>query len=194
MFKIAVLVSGGGSNLQSILDSKNHKKKYEVIYVIADRECYGIERAKKLGIETKVFDRRKNKNLISDKIHNFLDKDVDLVVLAGFLSILEGNFIEERRKKIINIHPSLLPKFGGSGMFGMKIHRAVMESKEKESGCTVHYVDGGVDTGEIIEQRKVKVKKGDTADTLQQRVLIEEHKLLPEAIERIVMGSVFKYI
>jgi phosphoribosylglycinamide formyltransferase-1 len=183
MFKIAVLVSGGGSNLQAILDNKNHRKLYEVAYVIADRECYGIERGKQSGIETKIFDRKIFKGTISHEIHNFLGDKVDLVVLAGFLSILEGKFIEERREKIINIHPSLLPKFGGPGMFGMRIHRAVIENKEKESGCTVHYVDSGVDTGKIIEQIKVKVEEGETPESLQKKVLVEEHRLLPRAIE-----------
>ena len=186
MFKIAVLVSGGGSNLQAILDSENHKKLYEVSCVIADRECYGIERAKAQGIDTKIFDRKIFKKTISHEIHKFLGDKVDLVVLAGFLSILEGDFIEERRGKIINIHPSLLPKFGGPGMYGMNIHRAVIESKEKESGCTVHYVDSGVDTGEIIEQVKVRVGEDDTPETLQKKVLVEEHRLLPRAIEKII--------
>ncbi|RUA08115.1 MAG: phosphoribosylglycinamide formyltransferase [Fusobacteria bacterium] len=185
MFKIAVLVSGGGSNLQSILDNENHGKLYKVTHIIADRECFGIERGKQFGIEGKIFDRKLYKENISDEIHNFLGDKVDLVVLAGFLSILEGKFIEERKEKIINIHPSLLPKFGGPGMFGMRIHRAVIESKEKESGCTVHYVDSGVDTGKIIEQIKVKVEEDDTPETLQKKVLVEEHKLLPKAIEKL---------
>jgi len=186
MFKIAVLVSGGGSNLQAILDSENHKKLYEVVCVVADRECYGIERAKERGIETKIFDRKIFKKTISHEIHEFLGDRVDLVVLAGFLSILEGQFIDERKEKIINIHPSLLPKFGGPGMFGMRIHRAVIEGKEKKSGCTVHYVDGGVDTGKIIEQVEVEVGGEDTPETLQKKVLVEEHKLLPRAIKKII--------
>ena len=186
MFKIAVLVSGSGSNLQSIIDSKGHKKKYEITYVIADRECYGIERAKKYKIKTQILDRKIYKKNISDEIHSFLEDKVDLVVLAGFLSILEGKFIEDRKGRIINIHPSLLPKYGGAGMFGMNIHRAVIENEEKESGCTVHYVDSGVDTGEIIEQRKVLVEGDDTVEILQKKVLIEEHKLLPKAIIKII--------
>jgi len=189
MFKIAVLVSGGGSNLQSILDSDNHGKLYKVTHVIADRECFGIKRVESYGIEGKIFDRKIYKENISDEIHKFLGDKVDLVVLAGFLSILEGKFIEERKEKIINIHPSLLPKFGGPGMFGMRIHRAVVDSKEKESGCTVHYVDSGVDTGEIIEQKIVKLDKDETPESLQKKVLVEEHKLLPKAIERIIEMS-----
>ncbi|MCS5422655.1 MULTISPECIES: phosphoribosylglycinamide formyltransferase [Psychrilyobacter] len=187
MFKIAVLISGGGSNLQSIIDTiSTSKAEYEISCVIADRECYGIERAENNHIETKIFDRKILKKDISKKIDEYLGDRVDLVVLAGFLSILDENFINNRRGRIINIHPSLLPKFGGPGMFGIRIHKAVIEAKENESGCTVHYVDAGVDTGEIIEQRKVKVEAEDTAETLQKKVLMEEHKLLPKAISLLV--------
>lgn len=187
MFKIAVLISGGGSNLQSIIDTiSTSKVGYEISCVIADRECYGIERAGKNNIETKIFDRKILKKGISKKIDEYLDNKVDLVVLAGFLSILDEDFINKRRGKIINIHPSLLPKFGGPGMFGMGIHRAVIEAKEYESGCTVHYVDAGIDTGEIIEQSKVKVGPNDTAEILQKKILVKEHKLLPKAIEQVL--------
>lgn len=187
MFKIAVLISGGGSNLQSIIDNVSTSKvEYEISCVIADRKCYGIERAEQSNIVTKIFDRKILKKDISKKIDEYLEKKVDLIVLAGFLSILDENFINNRRGRIINIHPSLLPKFGGSGMFGMKIHRAVIEAKESESGCTVHYVDVGIDEGEIIEQIKVKVDPEDTAEILQKKVLVEEHKLLPRAIERVL--------
>ena len=187
MFKIAVLVSGGGSNLQSIIDTiSTSKVGYEISCVIADRECYGIERAKKNNIETKIFDRKILKKDISKKIDEYLGDKVNLVVLAGFLSILDEEFINKRRRRIINIHPSLLPKFGGPGMFGMRIHRAVMEAKEFESGCTVHYVDAGIDTGEIIEQKKVKIEVDDTAETLQKKILVEEHKLLPKAIRKLM--------
>ena len=178
MFKIAVLISGGGSNLQSIIDTISASKAgYEISCVIADRECYGIERAENNNIETKIFDRKTLKKDISKKIDEYLRDRVDLVVLAGFLSILDEDFINNRRGRIINIHPSLLPKFGGSGMFGMRIHRAVIKAKEGESGCTVHYVDAGVDTGEIIEQSRVKVEAEDTAETLQRKVLAEEHRI-----------------
>jgi len=187
MFKIAVLISGGGSNLQSIIDTVSTSKvEYEISCVIADRECYGIERAEQNNIVTKIFDRKILKKDISKKIDEYLGNRVDLVVLAGFLSILDEDFINNRKGRIINIHPSLLPKFGGPGMFGMKIHRAVIEAQESESGCTVHYVDAGIDTGEIIEQIKVKVDLEDTAEILQKKVLVEEHKLLPKAIEQVL--------
>ncbi|MEI6857115.1 phosphoribosylglycinamide formyltransferase [Psychrilyobacter sp.] len=187
MFKIVVLISGGGSNLQSIIDTVSTSKVgYEISCVIADRECYGIERAQNNHIETKIFDRKILKKDISKKIDEYLGDGIDLIVLAGFLSILDEEFINNRRGRIINIHPSLLPKFGGPGMFGMRIHRAVIEAKEYESGCTVHYVDAGVDTGEVIEQNRVKVEAEDTEETLQKKVLVEEHKLLPKAIEQVL--------
>ena len=111
---------------------------------------------------------------------------MDLIVLAGFLSIIDEEFVEKWKGKIINIHPSLLPKFGGPGMYGIKVHEAVLAAGEKESGCTVHYVDNGVDSGEIIFQVKVPVMEGDTAEILQKRILVEEHKLLPKSISKII--------
>ena len=190
MFKIAVLISGGGSNLQSIIDTiAVSKAGYMIDCVVADRECYGIERAEKNNIETKIFDRKILKKDISKKIDEYLGDRVDLVVLAGFLSILDEDFINNRKGRIINIHPSLLPKFGGPGMFGMRIHRAVIEARESVSGCTVHYVDAGIDTGEIIEQSKVNIEADDTAETLQKKVLVEEHKLLPRAISKLMKNN-----
>lgn len=114
------------------------------------------------------------------------EKGVDLIVLAGFLSIIDEEFVEKWKGKIINIHPSLLPKFGGPGMYGIKVHEAVLAAGEKESGCTVHYVDSGVDSGEVIFQVKVPVLEGDTAEVLQKRILVEEHKLLPKSISKII--------
>lgn len=195
MFKIAVLISGGGSNLQTIIDTVSTSKvKYEISCVIADRECYGVERAKQNKIETKIFDRKILKKDISKKIDKYLGNRIDLIVLAGFLSILDEEFINNRKERIINIHPSLLPKFGGPGMFGMRIHRAVIEAKESESGCTVHYVDAGVDTGEILEQINVVVDPEDTAEILQKKVLVEEHKLLPKVIEQVLYNFKLKVV
>jgi len=109
-----------------------------------------------------------------------------LIVLAGFLSILDENFVNKWNKKIINIHPSLLPRFGGKGMYGIKVHEAIIAVGDEVSGCTVHYVDATIDTGETILQSKVKVSPEDTPETLQQKVLIEEHRLLPLAISKII--------
>lgn len=188
MFKIAVMVSGGGSNLQSIIDkSKNGELNCEIACVIGDRPCYGVERAAEQGIESCVIDRKVYKKELCKEIDKVLStKGVELIVLAGFLSIIDEEFVNKWKGKIINIHPSLLPKFGGPGMYGIKVHEAVLAAGEKESGCTVHYVDTGVDSGEIILQVKVPVLEGDTPEVLQKRVLVEEHKLLPNSIAKII--------
>ena len=188
--RIAVLVSGGGSNLQSIIDNiEKGNLNCEISYVIADRECYGLERAEKHGIKNILLDRKVLKEKLSDEISNVLENDdekTDYIVLAGYLSILSPEFIKKWSRKIINIHPSLLPKFGGKGMYGMNVHRAVIEAKETESGCTIHFVDTGVDTGEIILQIKVPVLSDDTPEVLQKRVLEKEHVLLIEGIKKLL--------
>lgn len=190
MLNIAVFVSGGGSNFQSIIDRINDGNlPCKIQCVIADRECYGLERARDNGIETYLLDRKQLKKNLSKEIDAILDGKVELIVLAGFLSILDSDFTKKWSKKIINIHPSLLPKFGGPGMYGIKIHQAVVAAGEKESGCTVHYVDAGVDTGEIIYQEKVSVLETDTPETLQKKVLEIEHRLLPQAIMDIAEGN-----
>ena len=188
--RIAVLVSGGGSNLQSIIDNiEQGNLNCEISYVITDRECYGLERAEKHGIKNVLLDRKVLKEKLSDEISDILendDKKTDYIVLAGYLSILSPEFIKKWSRKIINIHPSLLPKFGGKGMYGMNIHRAVIEAKETESGCTIHFVDTGVDTGEVILQMKVPVLSDDTPEILQKRVLEKEHVLLIEGIKKLL--------
>ncbi|WP_127836722.1 phosphoribosylglycinamide formyltransferase [Clostridium prolinivorans] len=187
MLKIAVLVSGNGTNLQAIIDSiESGYLNCSIEMVISDREgIFGIERAKIKGIKTYVVDRKIYKNTLSSKILDLTLGKVDLIVLAGFLSILDKNFIECFRNKIINIHPSLIPAFCGPKMYGIKVHEKAVEYGVKYSGCTVHFVDEGTDTGAIIAQRVVPVYPEDTADILQQRVLLEEHKLLPEVIKLI---------
>ena len=188
MFKIGVLVSGGGSNLQSIIDkSKSGELQCKVEVVIGDRECYGVERAKEAGIDGYTLDRKVLKKELCREIDKIVsEKGIDLIVLAGFLSIIDEEFVNKWKGRIINIHPSLLPKFGGPGMYGIRVHEAVLKAGEQESGCTVHYVDTGVDSGEIIAQKRVKVLEGDTPEILQKRALVEEHKLLPESIAKII--------
>lgn len=188
MFKIGVLVSGGGSNLQSIIDkSKSGELQCKVEVVIGDRECYGVERAKEAGIDGYTLDRKVLKKELCREIDKIVsERGIDLIVLAGFLSIIDEEFVNKWKGRIINIHPSLLPKFGGPGMYGIRVHEAVLKAGEQESGCTVHYVDTGVDSGEIIAQKRVKVLEGDTPEILQKKVLVEEHKLLPESIAKII--------
>ena len=188
MFKIGVLVSGSGSNLQAILDNINEGKlKCAVDVVIADRPSYGLERAKSQGIKGTLLDKKIYKENLFDEIDNILSyRKINLVVLAGFLSILNEDFVNKWNRKIINIHPSLLPRFGGKGMYGLRVHEAAIAVGDIVTGCTVHYVDASIDTGEIILQREIIIDSDDTPETLQQKVLVEEHKLLPLAISKII--------
>ena len=185
--RIAVFVSGSGSNLQSIINNiENGTLNCEISYVIADRECFGLERAEKHGIKNIMLDKELFGKNLSDEINAILENDTrktDYIVLAGYLSILSESFINKWARKIINIHPSLLPKYGGKGMYGIKVHKAVIANNEKESGCTIHFVDNGIDTGEIITNVKVPVYENDTPEILQKRVLEKEHILLIEGIK-----------
>lgn len=188
MFNIAVLISGGGSNLKSLID--NQKEYYKINVVIADRDCGGLNIAREANIDAVLIDRKEYREKLSQKIDEELKKyNIDLIVLAGYLSIVDSNFISKWKNKIINIHPSLLPKFGGKGMYGMKVHEAVIKNKEKESGCTVHYVTEMVDGGDIIMQNKVDVLEDDTPEILQKRVLVEEHKILPATVIKLASQS-----
>lgn len=180
MFKIAVLVSGGGSNLQAILDAidSGYLADVEVSYILADRDCYALERAKQYGIESHILKKA--------ELFSFLEgKDLDLIVLAGYLSIIPAELIQAWENRIINIHPALLPKFGGKGMHGIHVHEAVIAAKEEKSGCTVHYVTEQIDSGEILGQEIVEVYPDDTASSLQERVLEKEHLLLPRVIRKL---------
>ena len=188
MFKIAVLISGGGSNLQSLIDAAAAGRlgDAEICIVISDRPAAGLDRAADAGIKTELADRKTLKGGLSGRIMEMIPYDTDLIVLAGYLSILSSAFVEKWKGKIINIHPALLPEFGGRGMYGMNVHRAVLEAGREKSGCTVHYVEAGVDTGETILQREVPVMPGDSPEILQKRVLTEEHIALPEAVRKII--------
>ncbi|WP_295156111.1 phosphoribosylglycinamide formyltransferase [uncultured Brachyspira sp.] len=183
MFRIAVLISGGGSNLKSLIESQDNNY-YKIDVVIADRVCGGLNIAENAGIKAILIDRKIYKKELFEKIDEEL-YNIDLIVLAGFLSIADSNFISKWTNKIINIHPSLLPKYGGKGMYGINVHKAVIQNNEKESGCTVHYVTDTIDGGDIIMQSKVEVKENDTPEILQKRVLREEHKLLPSAVKKL---------
>ena len=191
MFKIAVLVSGGGTNLQEIIDNiENKRLNCKSEYIIADRDCYSLERGRKYNIKSVLLDKKEYGNKLSNEINKVLENKVDLIVLAGYLSIIDKDFISNWNNKIINIHPSLLPKYGGKGMYGMNVHEAVIANKEKKSGCTVHFVDVDIDTGKILLQRKVDVSNNETPESLQKKVLKEEHQLLIEAIEKVISDSV----
>ena len=189
MLKVAVLVSGGGSNLQSILDYEQDSFKVEM--VIGSKEgIYGLERAENAGIPTYVVSRKEYGNETSNKILELTKGKVDLIVLAGYLSILDGEILKVFKDRIVNIHPSLIPSFCGDKMYGMHVHNAVRASGVRFTGCTVHFVNEEVDGGAIILQEAVPVYFEDTAEDIQKRVLVEEHKMLPRAIDLISRGKV----
>lgn len=192
MFKIAVLVSGGGTDLQSIIDAVENKKlNVKIEMVIGSRDnIYALERAKKHNIQTFVVSRCEYGEEASDKILELTKGKVDLIVLAGFLAILDGEILKEFDNKIINIHPSLIPAFCGPGMYGIKVHEAAIKSGVRFSGCTVHFVNSEVDGGAILLQEVVPVCFEDDAETLQKRILEKEHILLPQAIKLISEGKV----
>jgi len=192
LLKIAVLISGSGSNLQAIIDNiESGYLNCSIEAVISDKkEVYGIDRAKSKNINTYVVDKKLYGTKLSDEILKILNGKVDLIVLAGFLSILQGEILELFKDKIINVHPALIPAFCGDGMYGIKVHKKAIEYGVKVSGCTVHFVDAGTDSGPIIVQRVVEVYGEDRASDLQKRVLDEEHKALSEAIKYISEGRV----
>ncbi len=192
MFKIAVLVSGGGTDLQSIIDVVENKKiECSIEMVIGSKEgIYALERAENHNIPTYVVSKKEYKDKSSDKILELTKGKVDLIVLAGYLAILDGEILKEFNNKIINIHPSLIPAFCGSGMYGLKVHESVIKSGVKFSGCTVHYVNSEVDGGAILLQDIVPVYFEDDAESLQKRILEKEHILLPKAIKLISEGKV----
>ena len=189
MLKIAVLVSGGGSNLQSILDYEQDSFKVEMVIGSKDG-IYGLERAKNAGVPSYVVSRKEYGDEVSNKILELTKGKVDLIVLAGYLSILDGEILKEFKDRIINIHPSLIPSFCGDKMYGMHVHNAVRASGVRFTGCTVHFVNEEVDGGAIILQEAVPVYFEDTAEDIQKRVLVEEHKMLPRAIDLISRGKV----
>ena len=180
--KVAVLVSGGGTNLQALIDKEADGQipDAHIVKVIASREdAFALERAAKAGIETAV---AKEPQQVMEELQK---SGADMIVLAGYMKVLPKEIIERYRNKIINIHPSLIPKYCGKGFYGKRVHKAVLEGGEKESGATVHFVDEGVDTGEIILQEKVPVLEGDTPDELAARVLKVEHRILAEGLNQV---------
>ena len=184
---IAIFASGSGSDMQSVIDATlSGQINGQVVAVVTNKQdIYAIERAKKHSIDHKTFSLSdyENNEERDRAIVNFLKPyNIDLIVLAGYLAIVTPVLVDEYKDRIINIHPSLIPNHCGKGMYGIRVHRSVLESGDKVSGCTVHFVDHGADTGKIIKQVKVPVEAGDTPESLQSRVLEEEHKLLPEVV------------
>jgi len=197
--RIAVFVSGGGTNLQALIDSQfNGKIKHgEICLVLASKPgVYALERAKNAGIESVVVCRKdfSDTQSFEDKISDELLKhEIDFIVLAGYLSILSENFTSKWPNRIVNIHPSLIPSFCGKGMYGLKVHEAALEKGVKVTGATVHFVNEIPDGGNIILQKAVLIKDGDTPEILQKRVMEQaEWKLLPKAVEMIAKDIVNK--
>lgn len=193
--KIGILISGGGTNLQSLIDNiKNEYINGEIKLVVSNKkEAYGLERAKKEGIETLYIDRKSfnSEDEYNEKIiEEFKDRNIELVVLAGYLRVLSKEFVKAYKGRIINIHPSLIPSFCGRGYYGEKVHREVLKYGVKVTGATAHFVDEGTDTGPIILQKVVEVKDNDTVEQLKERVLKVEHEILPEAVKLFCDGRI----
>ena len=192
MTRIAVLVSGGGTNLQALIDAERGGiiKSGEIAIVISSRpDAYALERARAAGIDTAVACRRTlgSREAFEGRIRSLLDEyKIDLVVLAGFMSILSEDFTRAYQKRIINVHPSLIPSFCGEGFYGLRVHEAALEYGVKVTGATVHFVNEIPDGGEIIMQKAVEIEEGDTPEILQKRVMQEaEWKILPSAVEKV---------
>lgn len=186
---IAVLVSGGGTNLQALIDAQasNIINSGEIKLVISNKEgAYALERAKKAGIKTAVIKKITQEEFESNIIKTLEENEIELIVLAGFMCILSESFTSRYPKRIINVHPSLIPSFCGAGFYGLRVHEAALGYGVKVTGATVHFVNEIPDGGEIIMQKAVYIEEGDTPEILQKRVMEEaEWKILPEAVEKI---------
>ena len=192
MLRVAAFVSCGGTNLQAIIDAQaaGTIRDAKVELVISNvSTAYALERAKNAGIKTAVIRKKDFENAAQWEdalVKELKDNRIDLIVLAGFMSILSENFIKQFPNKIINVHPSLIPSFCGEGMYGLHVHEAALAKGVKVTGATVHYVNEIVDGGEIIAQKAVEVLRGDTPETLQKRVMEKaEWIILPRAIQTI---------
>ncbi|MGN0474922.1 MAG: phosphoribosylglycinamide formyltransferase [Acutalibacteraceae bacterium] len=197
MLNIAVFVSGGGTNLQAMIDAQDRGeiKNGKITYVLASNEkAYAIERAKKAGIESEVVSRKAyatSEEYDAAILAALENRNIDLIVLAGFLSILGPTVIEKYRNKIINIHPSLIPLFCGDGFYGKKVHTAVLASGMKVTGATAHFVNEITDGGAIILQKPVMIEQGDNEDILQYRVMRQaEWEILPKAVSLFCEGRI----
>ena len=197
MLNIAVFVSGGGTNLQALIDAQDRGeiKNGKITFVLASNEnAYALERAKKAGIPSVVVNRKSysTKDEYDKAVLQALDgKNIDLIVLAGFLSILGEELVNTYKNRIINIHPSLIPLFCGDGFYGKKVHTAVLNSGMKVTGATAHFVNEITDGGAIILQKAVPIEQGDNEDILQYRVMCQaEWEILPKAVSLFCQGRI----
>ena len=195
MKKIAVFASGGGTDFQSIIDANESEQFCKIEYLVASKpEIGSIDRAKKHGINTLVYDKiAETKEEFYARIAETLKTaGVEYIVLAGWLLVVPASFIQAFENAVINIHPSLIPSFCGMGYYGLRVHKAAIDYGVKLSGATVHFVEADVDGGAIIMQRSVPVEPDDTPETLQARILKEEHKMLPQCVKLLCQGKVRK--
>ena len=190
--KIAVLVSGGGTNLQALIDAEKSGiiNSGEIVLVISNKaDAYALERAKKNGIETLVINNKaySTRTEFETQLIEAIDsRNIDIIVLAGFMCILTEGFTSHYPKRIINVHPSLIPSFCGDGFYGLRVHRAALDYGVKVTGATVHFVNEIPDGGEIIMQKAVEIKDGDTPEILQKRVMEQaEWVILPASVEKV---------
>jgi phosphoribosylglycinamide formyltransferase-1 len=186
--KIAVFCSGSGSNAQKIMEYFQHREDIKVAVLMSNKaDAFALERAKTFHIPTFVFTR--NDFCLSEVVLEELRKyEIDWIILAGFLWLIPENLVRNFPDKIINIHPALLPKFGGKGMFGMHVHRAVVANKEKESGISIHYVNARYDEGNIIFQASCPLLSSDTPEEVAKKVQVLEHQHFPRIIEELIKG------
>ena len=187
--KIAIFASGSGSNTQSIIEYFQQKENIEVVLIMCNKSnAFVVQRAKKLGVECIVFNTETFKNNLG-----FLDVlskyEVNWIVLAGFLLKIPEYIIEGFQGKIINIHPALLPKYGGRGMYGMNVHRSVIENNETESGISIHYVNKNYDEGKMIFQASCAINAGDSPEDLANKIRLLEHQHYPKVIEETIKNS-----
>lgn len=185
MYTICVCASGGGGNFEALYKVK-HEAGYEIASLITDRECGAVAVAEELGVECSVIQKTSSEEDFWRRFSLAVPEGVNLIVLAGFMPILPQQICRQWAGKIINTHPSLLPKYGGKGMYGVKVQEAVIANGEPYAGCTVHFVTEKIDAGEIILQKRIKVIQGESAWDLGGRVFREEVKLLPEAIKLLI--------
>lgn len=195
--RIAVLVSGGGTNLQALIDARKNGiiKSGEITLVVSNNpDAYALERAKKAGINTAVVNKKEcnSQSDFEEKLISYLEENrTDLIVLAGFMCILSENFTSMYADRIINVHPSLIPSFCGKGFYGLHVHQAAIEYGVKVTGATVHFVNEIPDGGKIIMQKAVYIQEGDTPEILQKRVMEEaEWIILPQAVEKICKENI----
>ncbi len=192
--RIAVFISGGGTNLQSLIDAaRRGELSAEIALVVSSRrDAFGLQRAERENIESLVFKSKKFPSLEDagrDLVVKLQERRIDYIALAGYMKLLPLAVVRAFPRRVVNIHPALLPKYGGKGMYGHHVHEAVLASGDRESGPTVHLVDEIYDHGEVLEQAQVPVLPDDTPDTLAARVLEQEHRLYPRVLQKLIRGE-----